>query len=377
MTVTSTANGVTMVVPVGDYVQYGLDATVTNNGGFGIASYQTGITNSNNGIAVVNPAVTTINPFFSSVAAAGSADTTGGVNPALGTAGSYIAGNTLSTAKIAYGVTSPAELYSTQRVRPVAAGTVTLTVSDNAVPLGVITNGVPTPSGAATYANRAYDPLVDTVSVLPSLTIVYGSATSTGTGTGTGTTTTTAANKIISLTSTAPTAYGSQLGTAIHITGGNGSYTTGNTGLVAGQTTAFTATSTFSPITDTEVYALKLSSNGSAIATTNTTLIAAIIADINGSNNASTGSVVASTVSGVYASLFPGYDVLLTSTGFSASAAGVAYLGVDFSGDTDAATPALTVTEIAAVPEPMSATMLVLGASGLLLKRRKSRELVA
>ena len=89
-------------------------------------------------------------------------------------------------------------------------------------------------------------------------------------------------------------------------------YTVGNTGQVAdpGQTTAFTSVATFSPGTDKEVYALKLDQGGTGIATTNTTLLTAIVADINASNS---GNITASLVTGVYTSLFGGYDVLLTA----------------------------------------------------------------
>ena len=187
---------------------------------------------------------------------------------------------------------------------------------------------------------------------------------------------------IVALTNATPSTYGSQIGSPIVVTGGHGSYTVGYTGTtltqVGGQgyTTGYTAASVFNPITDTEVYALKLNVSGAALSPTST-LVQTIVNDINngtGTGTAATG-VVASNVSGsTYASLFPGYDVLLTSaTGFSASSGGVADLGIDFSQDTDAATPGVVVTEVAAVPEPATAAGIVLGATGLLLGRRKKQ----
>jgi hypothetical protein len=45
------------------------------------------------------------------------------------------------------------------------------------------------------------------------------------------------------------------------------------------------------------------------------------------------------------------------------------FLGVDFS--SDSTTTGVTVTDVAAVPEPASAAGILLGAAGLLLGRRK------
>ena len=98
--------------------------------------------------------------------------------------------------------------------------------------------------------------------------------------------------------------------------------------------------------------------------------ITAVVSDIN----ASESGVTASLVTGIYTKLFPGYDVLLTAT-TPAVTGTTDYLGIDFSatGDQDPATQGFTVGAIAAVPEPATLAGVVLGASGLLLKRRKNR----
>jgi len=86
--------------------------------------------------------------------------------------------------------------------------------------------------------------------------------------------------------------------------------------------------------------------------------------------------VVASAVTGVYTTLFPGYEVLLTeSPGVSSSSE----LEFDFSstGEQDSAVPGLVLTGVAAVPEPATAAGVVMGAAGLLLGRRKNRLTVA
>jgi hypothetical protein len=156
--------------------------------------------------------------------------------------------------------------------------------------------------------------------------------------------------------------------------GSHGSYLPAYTGLISpAQTTGYAAATGFSPLTDTEVYALQFNvSTGTPTAAQ----IADVISDINAAGNSS--NVSASAITGAYASLFPGYDVLLTSTaGFTPGAGGVADLGIDFSQDTDQATPGLVVTEVAAVPEPATAAGAVLGAAGLLLGRRKKQAATA
>jgi hypothetical protein len=208
--------------------------------------------------------------------------------------------------------------------------------------------------------------VADTFTSLPTLTIVVSA--------GTTTTPTPTHQAIISLLSGAvsqPT-YGQADGT-ITMTGGHGIY---NVTTAAGFTTSAIgsiAVTGFNPTSDTEIYALKVT-NASA-GTFTTAQILTIINDINGTGagiaNTSAG-VVASQVSGsVYATLFPGYQILLTSVGVTDS-----NLAFDFTGDaeTDASAPSgIVVTGVAAVPEPATAAGIVLGAAGLLLGRRRNK----
>jgi hypothetical protein len=378
VTLTGTSAAPVLTVPVGEYINYGLQALVGGTttgtnllGATGISAFQTGITDGNAAIATINPVPTVVNTYFSSLHGAGTADATGGGvgNGALapsGTAGSFIAGNGTITQASNYGVGTAGELYAGQRIKPVTTvnGTDTFTVTDNITALQfLIQTG--SSSGSKIYSNRTFITGTDTIAALPVLTVNYGAAVTSGT-----------THSIISLTAgtTAP-AYGTFDGT-IAVTGkGNGSY---NVTPAAGFTTAATGYSNvsgFNPTTDTEIYALKLSLGGTPLAS-NDTRLSTIVADINGGGNtgdiAPTG-ITASLVTGVFSTLFPGYDVLLTSSGFTAGTGGTSELGFDFSsaGDADTATGAVTVTGIAAVPEPATAAGVVLGAAGLLLGRRR------
>jgi hypothetical protein len=198
-------------------------------------------------------------------------------------------------------------------------------------------------------------------------------------------TTTSTPNKIISLTAVAPTSYGNKLtqsatpgadqatfnpnasDSIIHVTGsGATGYVKGsadNIGGTANGENKFNVEATgWNPNTDQEIYALNIKVNGSDPSAAQ---ISAIIADINGANG-NTGNITASTVSGQFAAVFPGYDILLTAANGTISPE---FLGVDFSADST--TTGVTVTNVAAVPEPVSAAGLLLGAAGLLLGRRK------
>lgn len=367
-----TAAAPILTVPVGTYIEYGLDAEVTGNGGLGIAAFQTGVTNSTGSAtstALVNPSSTVVNAFFSSVSATGNADGAGGISASQGTAGSYIAGGTSSAAKTTYGAGAFANLYSTQKIKPLATSNAsfTLSVTNNITALQYIAVAkTTTGSGGAEYVNKTFVSGTDTMSALPVLTINYGTAVPT--------TTSTTVHPIVSLTTVAPTAYGSQLGSTIALT------YTGPGGYVPGQTTFAASNKGYGVITgfhtpDTEIYALDvLNASGGALTTAQ---ISAVISDINASS--AVDGVTASVIAGTkYAGLFPAYDVLLTGT-LPAVTGATDYLGIDFSatGDTDPATAGFTVVGIAAVPEPATMAGAVLGAAGLLLGRRKNRTVAA
>jgi hypothetical protein len=122
----------------------------------------------------------------------------------------------------------------------------------------------------------------------------------------------------------------------------------------------------FSPSSDTEVYALKLDLNGVALSPT-ASQVQTIVNDINA--NSATDGVVASRVADS-ASLsngyFAGYTILLTSSG---SVASQDYVAFDFRKETNVT--GLTVTNVAAIPEPASVGVLAAGAVGLLARRRR------
>jgi hypothetical protein len=282
---------------------------------------------------------------------------------------------------MSYGGGSAAELYNGLKIKANGStGTTTnFTVTNNASAFQYVVVQTPghSVSGspvAATYKNQTFNGASDSFGAMPQLKIIVGTPI---------TATSSSTHSIISLTAgITPAAGYTPADGAIVMSGlGNGSY---NVSPATGFTTATTgsvAVAGFNPTTDTEIYALKLSQGGTPIATSNTTLLSAIASDINGGNgnNVSSG-VTASLVTGVFSSLFPGYDILLTSNGFTAGAGGTAELGFDFStggGEQNAADDGITVTGVAAVPEPATAAGIVLGTAGLLLGRRRNKRVVA
>jgi hypothetical protein len=181
---------------------------------------------------------------------------------------------------------------------------------------------------------------------MPVLTLKVGSPT-----------TTVATHNIISLTTTTPTLYGSAV-TGLTVTGSSQTgYVAAKETITPTQTAYVPVTFNVAPTSGTEVYALKLSSS-----TDDSTLIS----DINAQSG--TDGVTASAVTGAYTTEFPGYDILLTETGGNS---GSEYLGFDLSQDSSAG--GITVTAVAAVPEPATVAGLVIGAAGLLLGRRKNK----
>jgi hypothetical protein len=168
-----------------------------------------------------------------------------------------------------------------------------------------------------------------------------------------------AADPIISLTTAAPTGYGSSLG-AIAITGSNGNYQPGVKTFV-GTTSAYVAINTFSPATDHEVFALDVqgASNDQ---------IAAILNDIN--NAGISGLSASLTGSAALAPLFTdgGTIVFLDeSPGVGANP----FVGINLTND--AALAGVTFTGVAAIPEPATFGLLTMGGLAFLkLRRRKA-----
>jgi len=343
-----------VTIPVGDYLEYGVDAQVTNNNGLGLVQFTVGVTDNTPSTAVIfssnqaaNTALAgvTIPSFFAVAPTNGFTDGSGGVLiTGNGTSGAHIAAEGDSLADVTYGVAAPANLYSTMRIQTTRGNGTQAKFTLGGVKGGTsyLTQKTGTAgSTSATYISNTLGS-ADSFGAFPTLTINIGTASTT-------TTTAPSGHPVIALTNGAPTAnYGTQLGHAITITGGFGNYTPGNTGLntSSGVATGFTAVSTFTPANDVEVYALKLAVNNGAPLTT--AQINAIIADINnasGPGGAGTAAVnvSAGAITGPYAALFPssaGWDVLLTSTGGFTLGAGN---GTAYSTLTSRRTPPLLV----------------------------------
>jgi len=159
---------------------------------------------------------------------------------------------------------------------------------------------------------------------------------------------------------------------------GASSYVPGFANGVSGATAGTGAITDFAAISgfaagDQEIYALKLLVGGSAPTTTQ---MNSIVADIGGQSGDGVSTVASliggpTGLAGQIAGLFPGYDLMLTVTSGTATP----FLGFDFSQETNVA--GVVVTNIAAVPEPASAAILLIGSASLLLGRRKRNALMA
>jgi len=230
-----------------------------------------------------------------------------------------------------------------------------------------------TPAVAPTYASRVPTG-ADTINTLAPL-LVLGPVAS--------------GHAIISLTSSAggvQSGYGAQItqgsgnnqgnfvpasgNNKLTVTGGSGSYTLAQVKAINGGTGVANDSvegNGFNPATDTEEYALDVTGLGS-------TTPAALAALINGDPNkqAGTGMTASATYPGPGPNPFPAeYNLFLQ---FTAPPSADNFLGFDFTTANDSSLPAgLTVTEVALVPEPASAAGLLIGASGLLLGRRKRK----
>ena len=129
-------------------------------------------------------------------------------------------------------------------------------------------------------------------------------------------------NAIISLTATAPAAFGVQVGT-LAVVGGNGKYKVA-TATFPATPTGYVAVSGFNPASDTENYALHITNSVGAN-------LAADLADAASEINAFTYtgySLTASTIDPTGGSFGSGYNFFLTVTGSTLGSS--PYLGFDF-----------------------------------------------
>ncbi len=168
----------------------------------------------------------------------------------------------------------------------------------------------------------------------------------------------------------------------LKVIGSNGVYVPGYVdGIngVAGDSSDYLKITGFAPSTDNIYVALKLDDAGKYIDPSNTTVLNQIIQDINDNPfNPNYQGPLASTVSGQFLGVFPGYDVLLafpsTFSGGTRPAAGTAEqfdVGFDFTYFSDTHFSSLTVTDVGVVPEP--ASLGSLAAAGLVLLPRYRR----
>jgi len=384
-----TISGGAVNIPANDFFEFGVDVTVTGNVNPGNAAYDSNVGGhqpANLGVSgfgfnfndstpsVLTPfqnatGVTrvTIASIFSTTGA-GDVNTTTG---SIGADGAYLSGgnntnvtdpgpNNTNTPLLTVGV-GGSQIFTHLVFKAVAASGST-TITPFLAPGGTAIVVEKTAGSASSAPGYGSTTAGFTTTNLPALTINVGS-----TGGGGGTTGT---NKIISLTAnpstgTAPNGYGTvSLGTLSPVNGSPVGINFSSGGVAVGY------------VTDTvgsPVYALKVAIGGTTLAPSDSRL-SAIVADINASDN---GIVTAKlmTSSTHYGSLFPGYDILITTATSGSDPA----FQFDFSStpsdgtDSDTALGAVTVTSIAAVPEPATAAGVILGAAGLLLGRRKNR----
>jgi len=166
-------------------------------------------------------------------------------------------------------------------------------------------------------------------------------------------------NPIISLTATAPTAFGSQVGT-LALFGGH------NVASCTPTPTGYLSVSGFVPSTAIERYALHITDSVAANLAAD---LADAVSEINAASYSGYSLTAATTdPTGLFGS---GYDFFLTFTG-STLGTGSPYFGFDFT-QLNGISDTLSVDAVATVPEPASLASLTFGAIALLTRRSPSR----
>jgi len=392
----TTANPV-LNLPTSEFFLVGVDVKVAagtadpsdGGGNLGVAQYQVGLTNSASTIAGLIPigstagfALTTpaVNTDFTANKAKGVSDGSGGIPAAQGISGTFNANGTFAN-NDTYGGGAFAEVFNNLRGHTQTSNGTTvfsLTNLNSGFQYAVLATAAGSSPAAtpATYSSHNFGTTgavngPDVIATLPTLTINVGS---------TGVSNTTGSNKIISLvtgtnpgapTGTPPNGYGNtSLGTLDVHNGSPAIITESGVGVTSG----FVAITT-GGAHPTEV-GIQVDVNGVHATATQ---IAQIIADINASNNQGNGSLATTTAAAGLSSVFGTSVDIVMPIGSSTNP----FFAFDFSGsqsdftDGDTALGPVTVTAIAAVPEPATAAGVILGAAGLLLGRRKNRAIAA
>jgi len=419
VTVNPSAAAVTINIPVGDYVEFGVSALVSNNvngiagstlktsGGLAAGGVAQPTYLGLSGLAVQISSSDVTGSTLAPLHAAAARDTFSGVvdynstsklNATLSTAAVTDVGDVTAQGSVGGGsvgfhyliaplgntgenANSPAGVAAlgqfTTQTNSTAAASAT-TGFNNVLFQGDATGTVSLTPFANSSATQywAYSGLPPTTG--PNVTKLYGATDFTNPGDVlgtlpllviniTGTTSVSTSHPIISLTTSAPTSYGSSQGTAT-LSGHNGSYSVATVGPFAGTATGFIEATLFNPATDEEIYAIDVAGESN---------LAALVSAINNGDSAVSKSLLV-TAATSYDGL-PGvsgpspfgsqYNLFLDSPVGPGS--GSPFLGIDFSSTNDSNLSGVTFSEVAVVPEPMTLGLLALGGLGLMTRRHR------